>query len=64
MIETLLLQIKVYLFIMSLLVVIVDIFHAMSVLVLKQGKLITSVKSLTIFGAALSYILTMLICGF
>lgn len=63
MIVSLLLQIKVFLFIMAILTVIVDIFHVISVFRLKNGKLATQ-NELIIFGAALSYILTMLICGF
>ena len=63
MIATLLLQLKVFLFIMSLLIVIVGIFHVISVFKLKSGKLATQ-NELIVFGMALSYILTMLICGF
>lgn len=63
MIVSLLLQIKVFLFIMAILTVIVDIFHVISVFRLKNGKLATQ-NELIIFGVALSYILTMLICGF
>ena len=60
---TLLLQIKVFLFIFAVLTVIVDIFHVISVFRLKSGKLATQ-NELVVFGVALSYILTMLICGF
>jgi hypothetical protein len=63
MITTLLLQTKVFLFIMSILVLLVDIFHTISVFRLKSGKLATQ-NELIVFGIALSYILTMLICGF
>lgn len=63
MITTLLLQIKVFLFIMSILVLLVDIFHTISVFRLKNGKLATQ-NELIVFGVALSYVLTMLICGF
>ena len=58
MIATLLLQLKVFLFIMAIL-----IFHVISVFRLKSGKLATQ-NELVVFGVALSYILTMLICGF
>jgi len=64
MLTSLLLQIEVFLFIMSLLVMIADIFYIISVFRLKSGKMIPSTKSLVVFGASLSYILTMLICGF
>lgn len=64
MTEILLLQTKVFLFILAILVIIADIFHIISVIALKKGKVITSMTSLTIFGVALSYVLTMLICGF
>lgn len=63
MITTLLLQIKVFLFIMAILTVIVDAFHVISVFRLKSGKLATK-NELIVFGVAFSYILTMLICGF
>ena len=63
MITTLLLQLKVFLFIMALLTLVVDIFHVISVFRLKSGKLATQ-NELVVFGVALSYVLTMLICGF
>ena len=63
MIASLLLQLKVFLFIMAILTLIVDIFHVISVFRLKSGKLATQ-NELVVFGVALSYILTMLICGF
>jgi len=63
MIATLLLQLKMFLFIMAILTVIVSIFHVISVFKLKNGKLATK-NELVVFGLALSYILTMLICGF
>lgn len=63
MIATLLLQLKVFLFILSILILLVDIFHVISVFKLKNGKLATQ-NELVVFGVALSYILTMLICGF
>jgi hypothetical protein len=63
MIATLLLQAKVFLFIMAVLTLIVDVFHVISVFKLKNGKLATQ-NELIVFGVALSYVLTMLICGF
>ena len=63
MIATLLLQFKVFLFIMAILTLIVDIFHVISVFRLKSGKL-ASQNELVVFGAALSYVITMLVCGF
>ena len=63
MIASLLLQLKVFLFIMAILTLIVDIFHVISVFRLKSGKLATQ-NELVVFGVALSYILTILICGF
>ena len=63
MIVSLLLQIKVFLFILACLTVLVDAFHVISVFRLKSGKLATQ-NELIVFGIALSYILTMLICGF
>jgi len=63
MIATLLLQAKVFLFIMAVLTLIVDVFHVISVFKLKNGKLATQ-NELVVFGVALSYVLTMLICGF
>jgi hypothetical protein len=61
---SLLLQVKVFLFILAALVILIDMFHVVSVFRLKNGKLVSSSKSLWIFGVSLSYILTMLICGF
>ena len=63
MFETLLLEAKVFLFIMAMLTIFVDVFHVISVFRLKKGKLATQ-NEVIVFGAALSYILTMLICGF
>ena len=63
MVATLLLQVKVFLFIMAIFTVIIDIFHVVSVFRLKSGKL-ASREGLIVFGISLSYILTMLICGF
>ena len=63
MIATLLLQAKVFLFIKAVLTLIVDVFHVISVFKLKNGKLATQ-NELIVFGVALSYVLTMLICGF
>lgn len=61
---SLLLQLKVFLFILASLVVLIDILHIVSVFRLKSGKIVTSNKNLWIFGSAISYIITMLICGF
>jgi len=63
MIAALLLQLKVFLFILSILILLVDIFHVISVFKLKNGKLATQ-NELVMFGVALSYVLTMIICGF
>lgn len=64
LLASIILEVKVFLFIMALLTVIFDIIHSVGVIRLKQGKLIPSLSSLIVFGASLSYILTMLICGF
>lgn len=64
MLVSLLLQIKVFLFIMAVFVVLFGVLHIISVFSLKQGKIVTSEKNLTIFGVSLAYIITMLICGF
>ena len=64
MIELLLLQIKVFLFIMALFNIIADVIHVVSVFRLKRGKIVSSDKGLILFGTSLAYILTMLICGF
>ena len=61
---TLLLQIKVFLFIMAWFNVILDILHIVSVFRFKNGKLFSSERELTLFGASVAYILTILICGF
>lgn len=64
LLASIILEAKVFLFIMALLTVIFDIIHSVGVIRLKQGKLIPSLSSLVVFGVSLSYILTMLICGF
>lgn len=61
---SLLLQAKVFLFILAALVVLIDVLHIVSVFRLKSGKLVSSNKDLWTFGIAVSYIITMLICGF
>lgn len=61
---TLLLQFKVFLFIMAIFVVLGGILHTITIFRLKQGKLVSSERGLVVFGASLAYILTMLICGF
>jgi hypothetical protein len=61
---TILLQIKVFLFIMAWFTVILDALHIVSVFRFKRGKLFESEKDLTLFGASVAYILTILICGF
>lgn len=64
LLASIILEAKVFLFIMALLTVIFDIIRSVGVIRLKQGKLIPSLSSLVVFGVSLSYILTMLICGF
>lgn len=64
MVSLLLLQIKVFLFIMAIFTVLSGILHTVTIFRLKKGKLISSKKGLIIFGAAVAYIITMLICGF
>lgn len=64
MLTSLLLQIKVFLFIMAWFTIILDMLHIVSVFRFKQGKLFTSDRDLTIFGVSLAYIITILICGF
>jgi hypothetical protein len=64
MIATLLLQIKVFLFIMSLFILLGSIFHVISVFRLRSGKIISSNRGLIMFWIAIAYILTMLITGF
>ena len=64
MIATLLFQLEVFLFIMACFIEIIGIIHTVSVFRLKDGKLYNSESNLALFGASISYILTMLICGF
>ena len=61
---TLLLQIKVFLFIMAWFTVILDALHIVSVFRFKNGKLFSNNRELTFFGMSVAYILTILICGF
>ena len=64
MIASLVLELKVFLFIMAIFAVLVGILHTVTVFRLQSGKLISSERGLTIFGSAIAYIITMLICGF
>ena len=64
MIVSLLFQLKVFMFIMSILIVIYGLIHVASVFMLRQGQLVESLADVTVFGMSISYILTMLICGF
>lgn len=64
MIASLLLELKVFLFIMAVFVVLIGILHTVTIFRLKSGRLVSSDKDLTIFGASVAYIITMLICGF
>lgn len=64
MLVTLLFQVKMFLFIMSIFMVLTSFLHIIAIFRFKQGKLIPSTKGLTLFGMSLAYIITMLICGF
>ena len=64
MLTLLLLQIKLFLFIMSWLTIILNILHIVSVFRFKHGKLFATDRDLTLFGVSFAYILTILICGF
>lgn len=64
MIELVLLQVKVFLFIMAIFNIILDSLHIVSVFRFRQGKLFSSDRELTVFGMSLAYIITIIICGF
>ena len=64
MITSLILELKVFLFIMAIFVVLASILHIVTVFRLQSGKLISSERGLITFGSAVAYIITMLICGF
>ena len=64
MIASLILELKVFLFIMAIFVVLASILHIVTVFRLQSGKLISSEGGLITFGSAVAYIITMLICGF
>lgn len=64
MIASLILELKVFLFIMAIFTVLVGILHTVTVFRLQSGKLISSERGLITFGSAVAYIITMLICGF
>lgn len=55
---------KVFMFIMAILVVFYGMLHVASVFMTHKGKIVSSTCGVTIFGISLSFILTMLICGF
>lgn len=63
-ITSLLLELKVFLFILAIFIILMGILHVITVFRLEQGKLISSDKELMLFGVSISYIITMLICGF
>ena len=63
-ITSLLLELKVFLFILAIFIILMGILHVITIFRLKQGKLISSDKELMLFGASISYIITILICGF
>jgi hypothetical protein len=64
MISLLILQVKVFLFILAWLSIIFNILHIISVFRFRHGKIFSTDKDLTVFGVSVSYILTILICGF
>lgn len=64
MIGSLLLQIKVFFFIMAIFNIIGSALHIISVFRLRRGKIVSSDKGLYLFLASLAYIITMIICGF
>lgn len=49
---------------MAIFVVLAGILHTVAIFRLKKGKLVSSERGLELFGAAVAYIITMLICGF
>ena len=61
---TLLLFIKIFLFVFSILIVIKNIYSFIKVMYMRQGKIDASRTSEIIFGCAVSYIITILIIGF
>ena len=64
MITTLLLEIKVFLFIMAIFVILAAVMHVVSVFRFKNGKIVSNERGLTLFLSSVAYIITMLICGF
>ncbi len=64
MITNLIYQLEVFMLIMAIFVVLVSILHVVSVFRLKTGKIVSSDRSLVIFGVSLAYIITILITGF
>lgn len=57
----LLIFLKVFLFVLSLEVIVADLLYVITTIILKDGKIIPSVLSLVIFGVALSYAITYLV---
>lgn len=56
-------QIEMFLLIMAILVVLIGVLHTVSVFRFKRGKIFSSDVSLATFCVALSYIITIIICG-
>lgn len=61
---SIILEIKVFLFIMAILALIACGLRIASAVALKNGKMIPSMSFLITLGCSLAYILTMIICGF
>ena len=57
----LLIFLKVFLFVLSLEVIVADLLYVITTIILKDGKIIPSVLSLVIFGVALSYAISYLV---
>lgn len=64
MIDILFMQVKIFVFIFAILVIIRDLFNLIKVIRLKEGKFELTRTGLISLGCSISYVLTMLISGF
>ena len=62
--DKLLLGLEIFVFILSILICVKNIFSFIKVMVLKEGTIDISNRNSIIFGCAISYIITMIIIGF
>ena len=64
MIETLILQAEIFIFIFAILIVIRNVFNFLQIIRQKEGKFSLTTAGLITLGCSISYIITKIITGF